>query len=458
MTDWLHAALDYCPQWLDFQRVQLDQPGVSLAVAYKGEIVLAHASGVANLDTGEALTPRHRFRVASHSKTFTAASIMLLREQGKLRLDDPVGRFVDRLTPEVATVTIGQLLSHTAGLTRDGVDSGQFMDRKPFLSEAEYREDLQKPQPLASGVLFKYSNHGFALLGKVIQEIVGEPYGNWVKQHVVDAAGLTDTTPDFTNPSKPFARGHTTRIPHGRRFVISADNPTNDMASATGFTSTASDLARFFAQLSPRATKSFLTAESRREMTRRHWRDANSVIERYYGLGTMSGPMGPWAWTGHGGAFQGTLSRTVVLPEQDISVSVISNAIDGAGPLWLDGITHILETINKNGAPTRATQNWCGRWWSMWGAFDLVPGREKVMVAVPSQGMPFLDASELAPQSEDVGIVSKAQAYGDHGETCRLVRGADGGIKEVRIGGKRLVEEAAIMIEARQRYGAPVAT
>src|SRR5271155_2029953 len=88
------------------------------------------------------MTPRHRLRIASHSKSFTAAGILKLREQGRLRLDDPVGQHVGDLHPEIATATIAQLLSHTAGLVRDGADSGQWSDRRPFLSAQEIRADL----------------------------------------------------------------------------------------------------------------------------------------------------------------------------------------------------------------------------------------------------------------------------------------------------------------------------
>ena len=108
-------------------------PAASSRIAHRGKVVAEYAFGHANLATGEKLTPRHRFRIASHSKSFTAAGIMKLRERRKLRLDDPVGQYVKGLHPQVAETTIAQLLSHSAGLTRDGADSGQFTDSRPYL-------------------------------------------------------------------------------------------------------------------------------------------------------------------------------------------------------------------------------------------------------------------------------------------------------------------------------------
>ena len=95
-----------------------EQPGCVIAIVHKGRVVLERAFGYADLVGRVPLTPRYRFRVASHSKSFTAAGVMKLREQGKLGLDDRVGQYVQDLHPAVAEATIAQLLSHGAGITR----------------------------------------------------------------------------------------------------------------------------------------------------------------------------------------------------------------------------------------------------------------------------------------------------------------------------------------------------
>ena len=138
MTDhsaWLRPALAYIPEWLGYQMRASEQPGCAIAIAHKDEIVLEAAFGFADLAAGEPLSPRHRFRVASHSKSFTTAAILKLREQGRLKLDDMAGQYVDGLHPDIAAATLTQLLSHTAGVVRDGPDSGYWSDRAPFLDE-----------------------------------------------------------------------------------------------------------------------------------------------------------------------------------------------------------------------------------------------------------------------------------------------------------------------------------
>ena len=453
MDRWLGAALDYIPRWLEFQMRQAELPGCVVAVSHRGRILLEQAFGHADLARGVALTPRHRFRVASHSKSFTATGIMKLRERGKLRLDDPAGRFVRDLHPKVARTTIAQLLSHSAGLVRDGWDAGQWQDRRPFRSTEDLKADLEQPPILDGNTRFKYSNHGYGLAGLVIEAITGEPYRAWIEREIVEAVGLEETRSDVPLPrGTPIARGHSGKWPVGRRMVIPGDNPTHALASATGFVSTAADLARFFNQLSPAARRSVISPESRREMIRRQWREPHSSLERYYGLGIISGSIGDWDWFGHAGGFQGFITRTASLPAQELTVSVLTNSADGLAHPWLDGVIHILRCFAKHGAPPRNLADWSGRWWSLWGAFDLVPTGNKVFVATPAFLNPLLDAGELAITGRDRGRIALAGGFANHGEQARLVRGGRGRVTELWLGGNKLLTEAKVAREMAARY------
>jgi D-alanyl-D-alanine carboxypeptidase len=454
MAKWLPAALDYIPRWLDFQMRLTEQPGCVVAVAENGKLVLEQAFGTAELGRKAPLTPRHRFRVASHSKTFTAVGILKLREQGRLGLDDPAGRHVDGLPPAAAAATIAQLLSHSAGLGRDGDDTDHWMDRKPFPNEKELRDALAAPAPVPASIRFKYSNLGFGLLGLVIEAVTGEAYGDWIHREVVAAAGLAETVPDLPSPgATPLATGHSGKHPLGKRVPIPGTTPTHALAAATGFVSTARDLALFFGRLDPEAKHGLLSPASRRELIRPQGRNPDAEVERHYGLGTMIGRTGDFAWFGHGGAFLGYISRTVVLPGQGIAASVLTNAVDGAANPWAEGIVHILSTLAKHGAPTARTRDWAGRWWSPWGAVDLVPAGGKVLVAYPALPTPFTDAPEITPDGADCGRLTRAQGYNSYGEEVALVRDRKGAVAEVRYAGSRLLPEAKLAAEQRRRYG-----
>jgi D-alanyl-D-alanine carboxypeptidase len=458
---WLAAALDYLPRWLEYQMLATEQPGCVVAVAHKGKVVLERAFGHADVKLGTALTTRHRFRVASHSKTFTAAAILKLREAGAVGLDDPVGRHVKGLHPAVAAATIGQLLSHTAGLVRDGSDSGQWTDRRPFLDAAALRADLAHGTVIEPNTRFKYSNHGYGLIGLVVEAITGEPYAEWIAREIVAASGLEETAPDATqalaSTGTPFAHGHTAKLPMGHRVVIPGDNPTHALAAATGFVSTGSDLARFFASLAPSAKKSVLSAASRREMTRRLWRDPHSSVERWYGLGTISGTLGDWEWFGHSGSFQGTITRTVNVPAHDLAISILTNATDGSAHAWLDGTLHLLRAFARHGAPSRKTAPWHGRWWSLWGAVDLLPMSDRVLVAVPSLPNPVQDASEIEVASlprdgAASGRITLAGGFANHGEPVRLVFDKRGKAKQFWLSGGKLLPLAEVKRELFGRY------
>jgi D-alanyl-D-alanine carboxypeptidase len=461
MEKWLAAALDYLPRWLGYQMLATEQPGCAIAVAHKGTVVLEAAFGHADLKQATKLTPRHRFRAASHSKTFTAAGILKLREAGRIGLDDRIGRHVAGLHPAVAAATIAQLLSHTAGLVRDGADSGQWTDRRPFLDEAALRADLAHGTVIEPNTRFKYSNHGFGLLGLAIEAVTGEAYGEWIGREIVAASGLGETAPDasqaLASTRVPFARGHSAKLPLGRRVVIPADNPTHALAAATGFVSTAADLARFFASLAPTARKSVLSAASRREMTRRLWRDPHSSLERWYGLGTISGTLADWEWFGHSGGFQGTITRTVSVPAHELAVSVLTNAADGASHAWLDGTMHVLRAFARHGAPSRRTAPWSGRWWSLWGALDLLAANDRVLVANPLLTNPVQDASEIEVSGSlrngvAHGRVALAGGFANHGEPVRLVFDGRGRAREFWLSGSKLLPQAKIERELYTRY------
>jgi CubicO group peptidase (beta-lactamase class C family) len=453
MDRWLPAALDYISQWLDFQMRQSEQPGCIIAVAHRDRVVLEQAFGFADLVKGEKLTPRHRFRIASHSKSFTAAGIMKLRERGSIKLDDAVGQYVTGLHRDVAQATIAQVLSHSAGIIRDGHDAGYFSDQRPFPTAAQLRQELKLAPIVDVNTRFKYSNHGYGLLGLLIEAVTAETYRRWIRREVIDAAGLAETEPDMPIGRRvPFARGHTSKLQLGRRLVIPGDNPLDALAAAGGFVSTASDLARYFAQLAPGARQSILSAASRREMTRRQWRNPHSSLEGYYGLGIVSATIQGWDWFGHSGGLQGYISRTCVLPRQELTIAVLTNATDGWAGFWSDGVMHILRAFSARGAPTRRVRDWTGRWWSTWGALDLVPMGDIVLGANPHMGNPFADATELQVTGRDKAQISLANGYQSHGEMVRRVRGRSGSVTELWWGAGKLQPEARVAAEMRRRY------
>src|SRR4029453_11138418 len=113
-------------------------------------------------------------------------------------------------------------------------------------------------------------------------------------------------------------------------------HPTPSRPAPAVLVGKAANLAPFYAALAPDAKRSVLSVASRREMVRRLWRDTQLAAERWYGLGTISGTLGDWDWFGPSGGFQGYIPRTACVPAQQLAVSVLTNAADGAAHAWLD--------------------------------------------------------------------------------------------------------------------------
>jgi hypothetical protein len=187
-------------------------------------------------------------------------------------------------------------------------------------------------------------------------------------------------------------------------------------------------------------------------MTRKQWRNPHASLEGYYGLGIMSGSLGGWDWFGHTGGFQGYVSRTCVIPGRDLAITILANSVDGWAYLWLDGAMHILRGFAAHGAPARRVRDWTGRWWSLWGAVDLVPMGNLVMAANPHFINPLMDATEIEVTGRDSGRISQAAGFASHGQAVRRTRNKAGTITDVWLAGARLRLEKNLTEEMERRY------
>src|SRR5262249_18595816 len=137
----------------------------------------------------------------------------------------------------------------------------------------------------------------------------------------------------------------------------------------------------------------------------------------------------------------------------EVTISVLTNALDGWAGSWSDGIVNIMQAFARHGAPSRRVKSWDGRWWSMWGATDLVPMGDKVIVVGPGLASPFTDASEVTVPGPTAGGVALASGYANQGERVQRVRATSGRITEVWLGSSRLLPAARVAREMERRYG-----
>jgi hypothetical protein len=189
-------------------------------------------------------------------------------------------------------------------------------------------------------------------------------------------------------------------------------------------------------------------------MVRRQWRNPNAAFEGYYGLGISSGTAAGWDWFGHGGALHGYISRTIVIPDQELTLSVLTNASDGWAGFWSDGMLHVLRAFANRGAPSRRVRDWGGRWWTTWGAVDFLPMGDIVMVANPHIFNPLMEASEIEITGRDKGRIVLAAGYQSYGEPVRRLRSKSGTTTEIWLSSIRLRPESKVATEMKRRFGA----
>ena len=299
-------------------------PSASIAVVKGGKIVYLQAYGDARLEPKLAATPEMQYSVGSISKQFTAAAILLLQEQGKLTLDDPVSKYVPGLT-RGNEVTIRQLLSHTSGY-QDYWPQDYVM--QPMLQPTSAQQILDQwakiPLDFDPGTKWQYSNTNYVIAGLIVEKVAGMPMLQLLQQRVfaplgmksianVDEAKLPDTDPEgyfryALGPLRPAPK-------EGKGWIF----------AAAELAMTAEDLAKWNISL---INQSVLKPASYRAMETEVV--LNNGVGTRYGLGMDVIGMNGRRVLEHSGEVSGFTAENIVLPDDGFAVSVLTNQ-DAAG-------------------------------------------------------------------------------------------------------------------------------
>ena len=421
------SAVAYADSWLAFRRRHLRVPGVQTAVWSGGDLVLSSAHGLADVDAGVALRTDHLFRIASHSKTFTATAVLQLRDAGRLRLDDRVGDWLPALAGgPLAGRTLVDLLSHAGGVLRDGDDADFWLLKRPFPDEAELLAVCGVAQPAQDG--FKYSNLGFGLLGLVVAAASGEPYNTYVTREIVDRLGLLDTTPDL-DPARTHATGYT-GLSYADRRVPFAQVGTGALSAATGFASTAADTCRYAAAHVLGDTR-LLSDDAKRRMQHAQWQ-VQPEVAGAYGLGLAVHEVGDRRLVGHGGGWPGHITSTLLDPVAGLAVSVFTNAIDGPAGELATGVVRLVDLAASAPQPEADGRGrFCGRYANLWGVRDVADLGGRLVLLDPALPDPAAAPTELRVEDGRTLRIVSTPGYGAPGEALEFTFGADGGVRSV---------------------------
>ena len=165
-------------------------PSASVAVVKGGKLVYTHAYGKAHIDPDKPATPDMRYSIGSVSKQFTAAAILLLQQDGKLSLDDPVGKYVPGLT-RGDEVTIRQILSHTSGY-QDYWPEDYLMTpmMKPTTAQQIIDTWAKKPLDFEPGTQWQYSNTNYVIAGMIVEKVSGQKLMDFLGEHIFRPLGM----------------------------------------------------------------------------------------------------------------------------------------------------------------------------------------------------------------------------------------------------------------------------
>nr|WP_158987700.1 serine hydrolase domain-containing protein [Lysobacter panacisoli] len=290
-------------------------PGASVLVLRDGEALVRRSYGRADLEAGIAATPTTNYRLASVSKQFTAASILLLAQDGKLTLDDPVRRWLPSLPAVADAITLRQLLTHTSGLidyedVMDATDTRQVHD-----ADVLHLLEAQDRTYFAPGHGYRYSNSGYALLALIVERASGQRYADFLRTRIFVPLGMLDTVAFEDGISSVTHRAYGYSFEDGT-WQRTDQSTTSAVLGDGGIYSSIDDLARWDAAL---YDQRLLSADSLRQAFMPATKTDEDDVE--YGFG--------WRITGetlwHSGETIGFRNVIVRYPRQHLTVVVLTN-------------------------------------------------------------------------------------------------------------------------------------
>lgn len=322
VPDSVEAAVDKVFAAYDGTRA----PGCAVGVVRNGTLVLAKGYGMADLDHGIPIRPTTAFEIASVSKQFTAAAVVLLEQDGVLSLDDPLRRWLPELSSVPREVTLRMLLHHTSGV-RDYLGLMQVAGKRPqdWYSVDDVMALLarQKGLTFAPGTAHDYSNSGYFLLSQVVQRAAGRSLAEYAQERIFRPLGMKNThfgdDPVAIVPNRAQAYAPAPERPHGFRI----NNSTVPTVGDGGLYTTVEDLVLWNRNLDEPVVGGPAFVE--RMLTRGVLANGDTLgyalglrRERYRGLRTV--------W--HGGAWAGYRANHTRYPDQNMAVFTLCNRND----------------------------------------------------------------------------------------------------------------------------------
>jgi len=310
------------------EQTSLQTPGFVIAAKANGKILFKKAFGMADLENGRAIKPDDTFMIASNTKQFTCFAILMLAEQGLLELDEPIGRFFPEFPAYRNFVTVRQLMCHTSGIPE--YFDAEYSMNESRLRNADTAEMLKLIHELGDlerepDTKFSYCNSGYVMLGEIIAQLSGKPFGQYLETEIFAKLGMVHSrAPDDAGSKDPsLARGYSGGVlqVHDMLMVGYADG---------NVTTNADDLFLWHDYLFGGSPDFLIRRETLRQMFLPHRLKDNSLVP--YGLGLFLDEYDlhktyskahKEIW--HTGSTLGYISRVSHFPEDGLCIVMLTN-------------------------------------------------------------------------------------------------------------------------------------
>ncbi|TMP29319.1 serine hydrolase [Pseudoalteromonas rubra] len=322
---------------------EADQPGIAVRIEQGKKLIYSGAAGVADIKRALPLHTKQRFQIGSITKQFTAAAILQLADRKKLSIQDPLGKFIPTLRSDYAKLTIERVLSHTAGLPNynEGPEIGAKMAHYRTLDQI-LAEIVQAPVLYPAGEGHRYSNTGYLLLGKVIEQVSGLSYKDYLQQHIFTPLGMKHSQVLTKGTGGDEVKGYSS-VDDKKTPVAPFYVDRSWIYSAGGIETTLADMSRWHRGLkagkvvSPSSYQAMITSAT-----------LNDGSAANYGYGFYTFELAGQPSYFHEGGVPGFLAMSVYFPEADLYAISLSNQDTlHPGPALLDMVAQYLNITPK---------------------------------------------------------------------------------------------------------------
>ncbi|MGK0414486.1 MAG: CubicO group peptidase (beta-lactamase class C family), partial [Polaribacter sp.] len=296
-----------------------NDPGITILVAKKGKAIYSKAFGKSNIELNTPMQLNTIFQIGSITKQFTAVSILMLAEQGKLNIKDKIEKYIPEYAEIEKDITIHHLLNHTSGIkNRTPVGGDGFISRTDMSPIELIAYFKNEPLEFKPGESFKYSNAGYILLGRIIEIVSGQPYGEFIEKNIFDKIGMSSS---YYGSTKEIIKNRASGYQVEQNKFTNADYMSLTLPySAGSILSTVEDLLKWQNAL---YSNSLLKQSSFEQAIKPSVLNSGKKIP--YGYGFRLAKLGKSPVIAHSGSTKGFTSIAFFLPKENIYIVALTN-------------------------------------------------------------------------------------------------------------------------------------